>query len=313
MRRWIGAGVLALGLLTGASGQTLEKKAQILHETHNLYTAKLYSESFRQGDLIVLEITPKSEAKRFDICYSLNVGGLSTKSFTVPTIEHNGKLYGLLGSDFQYPEQQVVLNIKVSTDTGEPIHEEHLFNILPRAFETQVLPPTIQHSQPKTKEELSEVAREERELYPSWKGVTLEDYISKGFQKPVPSCNSTYFGAHRFLGKEPITPHKGLDCKAGMNEPVHAALSGKVAQVGKNYFYTGNVAVLDHGLGLFTLYAHLSSATVKQGNEAESLIGKAGKTGRASGPHLHWQAKLYEMNLDPMSLEILNDVFKKTK
>ena len=69
-------------------------------------------------------------------------------------------------------------------------------------------------------------------------------------------------------------------------------------------YYAGNTVILDHGGGLFTLYAHLSEFLVDEGDEIEvgQLIGQSGSTGRVTGPHLHWGAKIGDLPFDPTAL-----------
>ena len=69
-------------------------------------------------------------------------------------------------------------------------------------------------------------------------------------------------------------------------------------------FFTGNTVVIDHGLGLYTIYAHLSKMEVEEGVMVEraQLLGLVGATGRVTGPHLHWAAKLGGARVDPLGL-----------
>jgi murein DD-endopeptidase MepM/ murein hydrolase activator NlpD len=69
-------------------------------------------------------------------------------------------------------------------------------------------------------------------------------------------------------------------------------------------YYTGNTVVLDHGLSLFSLFAHLSEIGVKVGDtvSAGDVIGKVGATGRVTGPHLHWTVRINGARIDPLSL-----------
>ena len=92
-----------------------------------------------------------------------------------------------------------------------------------------------------------------------------------------------------------------LEQKVGL--PIPSSNNGKVLYVG-NLFYTGNVVIIDHGVNLFTVYAHLSKIMVKTGDSVEQgqILGLAGKTGRVSGPHLHWGVKLHGFNIDGFSL-----------
>ena len=90
---------------------------------------------------------------------------------------------------------------------------------------------------------------------------------------------------------EPIDTayHLGYDLSVTKHYPVEAANSGAVAFVGDLGIY-GNTVILDHGLGLFTLYGHLSSIDVKVGDAVQQrqIIGKTGETGLAAGDHLHY-------------------------
>ena len=74
--------------------------------------------------------------------------------------------------------------------------------------------------------------------------------------------------------------------------------------IAEDLYYSGNTVIVDHGGGLFTIYAHLSEISVEEGGEVESggLIGLSGATGRVTGPHLHWGAKIGNRPFDPTAL-----------
>jgi murein DD-endopeptidase MepM/ murein hydrolase activator NlpD len=97
--------------------------------------------------------------------------------------------------------------------------------------------------------------------------------------------------------------HLGVDFDGAMGEPVHAANRGVVALVG-DFYYAGRVIYLNHGAGIVTAYLHLSEAVVAEGDTVASgqLIGKVGRSGRVTGPHLHWAAKYGVNSLDGATL-----------
>jgi murein DD-endopeptidase MepM/ murein hydrolase activator NlpD len=103
--------------------------------------------------------------------------------------------------------------------------------------------------------------------------------------------------------KEPIDTayHLGYDLSVTKHYPAEAANSGTVAFAGDLGIY-GNTVILDHGLGLFTLYSHLSSIDVKEGESVEQrqAIGKTGETGLAAGDHLHYGVYLHGVAVLPV-------------
>ena len=125
-----------------------------------------------------------------------------------------------------------------------------------------------------------------------------------GFELPMKGRISGHFGNQRIFNGIPKSPHSGTDIAASEGTEINAAGSGKVLLAGGNYFYSGNMVVIDHGQGLQTIYAHLSKALVKEGQYVKKgeLIGLAGATGRATGPHLHWGATVNDIRFRPHSL-----------
>ena len=127
------------------------------------------------------------------------------------------------------------------------------------------------------------------------------------FDPPIPGAATARFGERRVFNGQPRSPHSGMDLKAKKGTPVRAPAAGKVALAGPLYF-SGNTIILDHGLGITTLYAHLSRMLVKRGDMVKKgqLIGKVGATGRVTGPHLHWALKFRGARVDPYSLVALD-------
>jgi len=120
------------------------------------------------------------------------------------------------------------------------------------------------------------------------------------FIKPVSGRDSGRFGARRIFNKQKRNPHSGMDIASPSGRSIKASSSGKVIYAG-NLFFTGNVVYLDHGNGLISLYAHLSKILVKMNQTIKKgqIIGKVGKTGRVTGPHLHWSVYLNGNAVDP--------------
>lgn len=111
---------------------------------------------------------------------------------------------------------------------------------------------------------------------------------------------SSPFGLQRIMNNVPKSPHSGLDLAAANGTKVNCAKDGKVINIG-NFFYSGNIVFVDHGQGFITSYCHLNSVAVTKGQVVHKgeLIGTVGKTGRATGPHLHWSVSLNGVRVDP--------------
>ncbi len=114
---------------------------------------------------------------------------------------------------------------------------------------------------------------------------------------------SGVFGSQRILNGEPRQPHFGFDIAAPTGTPVSATLAGRVTLSG-DFFFFGQLLVVDHGHGVNTLYAHLSQRLVGEGETVArgQPIGKIGATGRVTGPHLHFSLSWYQTWLDPQPL-----------
>ena len=153
-------------------------------------------------------------------------------------------------------------------------------------------------------EDAAEIAREQNDVQRALAVNEAGDFWRQDFVLPVAGRISGHFGNQRIFNGVPKSPHSGTDIAAPEGTPVQAAAGGKVVLSGKNYFYTGNMVIVDHGQGLQTIYAHLKTAKVNEGDEVTKgqIIGLVGHTGRATGPHLHWGASLNNVRFRPHSL-----------
>jgi murein DD-endopeptidase MepM/ murein hydrolase activator NlpD len=123
------------------------------------------------------------------------------------------------------------------------------------------------------------------------------------FIRPVPQESSSSFGYRRIINGKPRAPHSGADLRAPVGTEVLAANHGRVVLIG-DYFFAGRSVVLDHGGGLYTMYFHLSEFKVDAGAMVRrgDVIALSGMSGRVTGPHLHWAARLGNARVDPMEL-----------
>ncbi|WP_312434172.1 peptidoglycan DD-metalloendopeptidase family protein [Achromobacter sp.] len=129
-------------------------------------------------------------------------------------------------------------------------------------------------------------------------GVTPSNVI---LDRPVSGGRlSSPFGLRRFFNGQERNPHSGLDFAVPAGTPIKAPAAGVVVLVG-DYFFNGKTVFLDHGQGFISMFCHMSAISVNVGDEVPrgGVVGKVGATGRATGPHLHWNVSLNDARIDP--------------
>lgn len=146
--------------------------------------------------------------------------------------------------------------------------------------------------------------REERKLVTAVLAEATGGWLPRGpFRRPRDTRMTSPFGQRRVFNDELQSRHTGVDLAGRTGDPVRAAGRGRVA-LARDLYFAGNAVYLDHGLGLYTGYFHLSEIEVSEGDtvRAGELVGRVGATGRVTGPHLHWSAWVHGEPLDARSL-----------
>jgi murein DD-endopeptidase MepM/ murein hydrolase activator NlpD len=133
---------------------------------------------------------------------------------------------------------------------------------------------------------------------------TAEPYFRHGFIWPAIGPISGVYGSQRILNGEPRQPHYGVDVAAPEGTPIVAAAPGIVSLAHPDMFFTGKTVAIDHGHGLNTVYSHLATIAVADGEQVAQgqVIGTLGGTGRVTAPHLDWRVNLFDIRLDPALL-----------
>jgi murein DD-endopeptidase MepM/ murein hydrolase activator NlpD len=140
-------------------------------------------------------------------------------------------------------------------------------------------------------------------LAQTWTSSAPERLWSAPFTRPVNEPANSAFGTRSIFNGLPRNAHGGADFLSPAGTMIHAPNAGRVL-VARDLYYSGNTIVIDHGLGLFSMFAHLSAFEVHEGDRVEnrSLLGRVGATGRVTGPHLHWAVRANGARVDPLSL-----------
>lgn len=147
------------------------------------------------------------------------------------------------------------------------------------------------------------IAREQAEVRETLARVSDVNHLTLPLMRPVPGAVSSAYGLRRYFNDLERNPHRGLDLKAGLGEPVRSVAAGQVV-LAADHYYGGRSVFIDHGLGVYSVYMHLDEFRTEQGAmvEAGQVVGLAGETGRVTGPHLHLGLYVLDMAVDPSVL-----------
>ena len=214
--------------------------------------------------------------------------------------------YGLLGVDLEQASGTYPLTISVDGNSLQlPVYVQEM------DFGTRdlTLPPSMTQFDDET---LARIKREQNLMRAVWKKSSGRRLWDGPFTRPVPGEITGPFGRRTVINGEPRSPHSGVDLKAKKNDNIFCSNSGKVV-LAQDLFFSGKTVVIDHGLGLFTMYFHLNEILVKVGSLVKTgqILGKAGSTGRSTGPHLHWGVRINNRRVDPMKLIETSSQFSK--
>lgn len=157
-------------------------------------------------------------------------------------------------------------------------------------------------------------AKEYQKVYKNvYSQVSLYDLTkNEFFSNPMDSAVTSDFGNARIYNGKAKSYHTGTDFRAQVGTPIKASNNGIVALTMER-FYLGNVVYIDHGRGAYSYYSHMDTIDVKKGDKVVKgqIIGTSGKTGRVTGPHLHYAMRLYNTTVDPLQYHTLyNNILK---
>lgn len=164
------------------------------------------------------------------------------------------------------------------------------------------LPPQTVTPDPKT---AARIQREQARVAEARKRDDAREDFLHGFALPVQDARiSGVYGSQRIDNGTPKAPHMGLDLAVPAGTPVHAPAAGIVSFAEPDLILTGGSVLIDHGFGLSSCFLHMSRLDVKVGDRIApgQVIGAAGMTGRATGPHVHWGFNWFDVRLDPALL-----------
>jgi murein DD-endopeptidase MepM/ murein hydrolase activator NlpD len=209
---------------------------------------------------------------------------------------------GLIGIDLDTRPGEYIVRLQGDGDDGKSVTGEDRLTIAAKEFPTRRLTVDERFVKPPA-EVLERIKKEAERVRAVLDSVTPERLWRGLFYAPVPGPPISSFGKRSVYNGQPRSAHAGTDFRGATGTPVQAPNAGRVT-LAASLYYSGNTVILDHGLGLYSYFGHLSSISVKEGTKVEGgeLIGKVGATGLVTGPHLHYSVRVAGSRVDPMSL-----------
>ena len=214
----------------------------------------------------------------------------------------DGVWRALLGIDVAAKSGPTTLTLGVVVPGRDRLESTHTISVSPKSVRTRrirvnpkfVIPP---------KSALPRIERETALLNELFRTSSPDRFWAPEAVRPVEGVAVSGFGVRSVLNGLPRGPHNGLDLAAATGTPVYAPTPGVVA-FAREFYYSGNTVIVDHGHGLLSTMAHLSVIDVEEGARVAkgTLLGKVGATGRVTGPHLHWAVRLHGDRVDPLKL-----------
>ncbi len=179
--------------------------------------------------------------------------------------------------------------------------KQYSFIVSDKAYETQHITIKNKRKVNPNEEDMKRIRLEKKKITAAlshWDNTFYADSLL--LDLPAEGPLSSPFGLRRYFNEQPRNPHSGIDIAAPKGTPITAPANGKVILTG-DFFFNGNSVFLDHGQGLVTMYCHMDSIDVNEGDIVDrgKQIGTVGMTGRVTGPHLHWSVSLNDARIDP--------------
>lgn len=154
-----------------------------------------------------------------------------------------------------------------------------------------------------SKKDLERVKKEQEVLRKVYAKSHPSPLFYDGFDYPLRSKITSFYGSQRIFNDLRKSQHLGTDFRAQIGTKIKLANRGKVVFTG-DLFFSGKTVIIDHGIGIYTVYAHLSKILANVGTilPKYEVVGLSGMTGRVSGPHLHWGVRIGKNLVDGITL-----------
>jgi murein DD-endopeptidase MepM/ murein hydrolase activator NlpD len=248
--------------------------------------------ALQPGELVVLTFTFDAEP--------VNVRATAFGR-SIPVFPENARVWrALFGIDLD--QRTGPGDVVVEAQVGDvPVREVHRLVVRPKQFAVRTLKVPTEFVNPPESVQ-SRIESETAFLTKVYDSSAAERLWHEPFVRPVPDEANSRFGTRSRFNGQLRSPHSGADFLSGLGTPVKAPNAGRVVAA-RDLYFSGNTVILDHGLGVFSMLAHLSRIDVQEQNLVEpgQIVGLVGATGRVTGPHLHWAMRVSGARVDPLS------------
>ena len=248
-----------------------------------------------QGDVLVVKMNDQLSSKRF-LIYAFDKFYRANKDNMI-----------FIGIDFEEKVRVYPIAVVDSLNSKEVTgFLFSFFRVIERKFPQQPAPFKIRKpSKKESQKRAIETATILNAFATEWPVELSNNWENweQSFSMPLKQIQPTgIFGTKRLYKKTVVGRHRGVDLKAKEGASVYSIQDGRVV-LARRFSLEGNMVIINHGFRTYSLYMHLSKFNVREGQKIESgqLIGLSGKTGRVSGPHLHFAVKINGANVNPLN------------
>lgn len=284
------AGSSAPGAAAESAGQEMASGATAGESAENSGLVVLHPKSVGEGEPFVLELGGNVNVDDLEVVWL---------GKTIPLAGQGSEAMLMLAVPLAPKEAELPLLIR--TKEGWRVYSV-MIEVQKKEFQSQSLKVDPRFVNP-PEAELARIKREREKNRAIYNTITPKRYWSGNFKRPLPGIITSEFGVKRLFNGEPRSRHTGVDFRGAEGVEIRSLAAGKVV-LAENQYYSGNVTIVDHGFGLYTIYCHMSAFKAKVGDMLETgqLVGLVGMTGRVTGPHLHLSVMVLGTSVTPEPL-----------
>lgn len=210
-------------------------------------------------------------------------------------VDWQGKTYPLQPFGLGY---YTYLPVGMSVKPGEYAIGDKKLKVTAKSFSTQYL--QVSQQMESMRQDTERIAADQKKIDAARSKSAAEFLYDSPFVQPIEGRLTTPYGYTRYVNGKWASSHTAIDLAAKQGTPIKATNDGVVA-LADSLYLTGNAIYIDHGMGLFSQYAHLHELNVKTGDKVKKgdIIGTVGSTGFSTGPHLHFTFWMHNVPTNP--------------